>query len=104
MSSGLRVSTGCRPQVFFAKDYCRGRARRTDGQYGLVVQFQQHRAGVRGGDLEGGFGGERAVLARLHFGVEDKRAVGENANAGGGKGGDGKIKRREIRRRRVASG
>src|SRR5712664_126606 len=101
MSSGLRVSTGCRPQVPLAKYYCTGRARRTDGQYGLAVQFQQHRAGVRGSDLEGGLGGEMAVLVRLQFGVEDKVAVGEDANARGGGGGDGKIKRSEIRRRRA---
>src|ERR1700740_428501 len=93
MSSGLRVSTGCRPQIFLAKHYCTGRARRTDGRYGLAVQFQQHRAGVRGSDLEGGLRGEMAVLAGLQFGVEDKVTVGEDANVGNGGTGDGKIKR-----------
>src|SRR5260370_4262591 len=63
-SSGLRVSTGCRPQIFLAKHYCTEGARGSDGRHGLAVQFQQHRGGVRRGDLKRGLRGEMAVFAR----------------------------------------
>src|SRR6266852_9416894 len=66
-SSGLRVSTGCRPQVFLAKHYCTGGAGGTDGRDDLAVQFQQHRAGVRRGDLERGLRREMAGFARWNL-------------------------------------
>src|SRR5260370_701939 len=58
-SSGLRVSTGCRPQVFLAKHYCTGGAWGTDGRDHLALHFQHHRAGERtegevSGDAPGG--------------------------------------------------
>src|SRR5260370_11464778 len=96
MSSGLRVSTGCRPQVFFAKHYCTGRARRTDGQYGLAVQFQQHRAGVRGGDLEGGFGGGKAGFGPPPFSGGGERGRGREVESGGGGRGGGESKTRRT--------
>src|SRR6266446_6886929 len=79
ISSGLRVSTGCRPQILLAKDYCTGAAGRANGRHGLAVQFQQHRAGVAGGDLEGGLRREMAVLSRRNFGIEHQLAISQDA-------------------------
>src|SRR6266481_422597 len=76
MSSGLRVSTGCRPQILLAKHYCTGAAGRANGRHGLAVQFQQHRAGIAGSYLEGGLCREMAALSRRNFGIKHQLAVG----------------------------
>src|SRR6266404_3752813 len=103
-SSGLRVSTGCRPQIFLAKHYCTGGARGSDGRHGLAVPFQQHGGGLRRGDLIRGLRGEMAVLARCNLSVEHYLAVGKDAHARGGGGGHGEIKCSGIHLGRVAGG
>ena len=50
--SGLRDSTGLRPQIFPCKHHCTGGAGRTEWRHSPAVQFQQHRRGVPGGHLE----------------------------------------------------
>src|SRR5260370_26865869 len=104
ISSGLRVSTRCPPQIFFPKHYCTGGAGGTNGPHALAVPFQQHRAGVRGGDFEGGFRGKMASLARWDFGVEYQLAVGKDAHARGLGRRDGEIKGGGVRLGRVAAG
>src|SRR5271166_1658043 len=63
MTSGLRVSTIGRPQIVPTEDHCTGGARGAKGAHDLMVQFQQHRGRVGGGDFEVFVGGEMAVDA-----------------------------------------
>src|SRR5258707_10301083 len=91
-SSGLRVSTGCRPQIFLAKHYCTGGARGSDGRHGLAVQFQQHRGIVRRGDLKRGLRGEMAGLGCWNLWVEPPLSGGKDAHPRGRGGGRGERK------------
>src|SRR5216684_9182184 len=92
-TSGLRVSTGLWPQVLLTKHHCTGGAGCAEGRHGLAVQFQQHRGGVPGGHLELLIGRKVTGLPGRQLGVEKKFVVGEDADARGGGGGDGEIKR-----------
>src|SRR5713226_9818705 len=90
-TSGLRVSTGLWPQVLLTKHHCTGGAGCAEGRHGLAVQLQQHRGGVTGGHLELLIGRKVTGLPGRQLGVEKKFVVGEDADARGGGGGDGKV-------------
>src|SRR5271170_1616059 len=70
ITSGLSVSTGCGPQIVFTEHHCTGGSRRTERAHHLMVQFQQHRGRVRGGDFEVLGGGEVAIYTGGQFLVE----------------------------------
>src|SRR5215472_12493791 len=78
MTSGLRVSTGRLPEIAPRQGYCTGPSRRPGGRHRFTVQFQQHRAGVAGGDDKFGIRSEMMVFAGIECAVKDCDAIGLN--------------------------
>src|SRR6267142_3790610 len=91
MTSGLRDSTGYLTQILRAEDYSTGGAGRAEGRHHVPVQFQQHGGRVRGGHFEMVGGGEAAVFTRGELPIENNSIVRDDANARGGRSGDGKL-------------
>src|SRR6267142_6146065 len=103
ISSGLRASTGCLPQILLAKHHCTGGAGRAKRRHRLPVQFQQYRRRVASGHFKLQFGGEVARLAGAQLGVEQELPVRQDAHACCSRSGNGKIER-GIHRRGASGG
>src|SRR6267143_4797025 len=102
ITSGLRGSTGCLPQIFLAKHHCTGGAGRAKRRHRLPVQFQQYCRRVACGHFKLLFGGEVARLAGGQFVIEQELAVRQDTYARCSRSGNREIER-GIRHRGGAS-